>query len=271
MRCVACATKADASLPASKRAIAKQTSVPSLKIKHNGVLGYFIETTPVHADKLQTEEHRQTFRHRQTIGSAVRFSTDELATLANRISQAGDQALAIERELFDAMANEALEAHAALSQVAGALARLDVSTALAELAVERRHVRPKVDNSVGFEIKRGRHPVVEAALAASASGPFVPNDCDLSPGGIGRLWLVTGPNMAGKSTFLRQNALIVILAQMGAFVPADSAHLGIVDKLFSPCRCGRRSGARPFDLHGRDGRDRCDPQSGDGKEPRHSR
>ncbi len=211
----------------------EQTSVASLKIKHNGVLGYFIETTPVHADKLQTEEQRQTFRHRQTIGSAVRFSTDELATLANRISQAGDQALAIERELFDAMTSEALESHAALSQIAAALARLDVAAALAELAVERRYVRPRVDDTTGFEITRGRHPVVEAALEAAASGPFVPNDCDLSPEGVGRLWLVTGPNMAGKSTFLRQNALIAILAQMGSFVPAEAAHIGIVDKLFS--------------------------------------
>ncbi len=209
------------------------TGVASLKIKHNGILGYFIETTPVHADKLQTEQQRQTFRHRQTIGSAVRFSTDELATLANRISQAADQALAIERELFDAMVSDALAAQAPLSAVAGALARLDVATALAALASERRHVRPKVDTSLGFEIRRGRHPVVEAALEALQSGSFVPNDCDLSPEGPGRLWLVTGPNMAGKSTFLRQNALIAILAQMGAFVPAESAHIGIVDKLFS--------------------------------------
>ncbi|MBU6442414.1 MAG: DNA mismatch repair protein MutS [Alphaproteobacteria bacterium] len=209
------------------------TAVTSLKIKHNGILGYFIETTPVHADKLQTEEQRQTFRHRQTIGSAVRFSTDELATLANRISQAADQALAIERELFDRLVAEALAAQAPLSAVAAALARLDVATALAALAFERRHVRPKVDTSLGFEIKRGRHPVVEAALEAAQSGSFVPNDCDLSADGPGRLWLVTGPNMAGKSTFLRQNALIAILAQMGAFVPAETAHIGIVDKLFS--------------------------------------
>jgi len=211
----------------------EQTGVGSLKIKHNGVLGYFIELTPQHADKLQTEEHRQTFRHRQTIGSAVRFSTDELATLASRISQAADQALAIERELFDAMVLDTMEVSAALAQVAGALARLDVATALAELAAERRQSRPKVDASLAFEIKRGRHPVVEAALESQSANRFVPNDCNLSPDSTGRLWLVTGPNMAGKSTFLRQNALIAILAQMGAFVPAESAHIGIVDKLFS--------------------------------------
>jgi DNA mismatch repair protein MutS len=209
------------------------TGVASLRIKHNGVLGYFIETSPAHADKLQTEQFRQTFRHRQTIGSAVRFSTDELATLANRISQAGDQALAIERDLFDQMMAEALDAQAALAQLAGALARLDVSAAMAALARERRYVRPKVDTSLGFEVRHGRHPVVEAALEAAHGEGFVPNDCDLSPEGPGRLWLVTGPNMAGKSTFLRQNALIAILAQMGAFVPAEDAHIGVVDKLFS--------------------------------------
>ncbi|MBI3676407.1 MAG: DNA mismatch repair protein MutS [Proteobacteria bacterium] len=213
------------------------SAVASLRIKHNGVLGYFIETTPVHADKLQTAELRQTFRHRQTIGSAVRFSTDELASLASRISQAADQAIAIERELFDGLVALALDTSAALAQVADALAVLDVSTALAELAVQRRLVRPKVDDSLTFRISRGRHPVVEAALASESAKPFVPNDCDLSPKNegesAGRLWLVTGPNMAGKSTFLRQNALIAILAQMGAFVPAQSAHIGIVDRLFS--------------------------------------
>jgi DNA mismatch repair protein MutS len=209
------------------------SGIASLRIKHNGILGYFIETTPAHADKLQTAELRQTFRHRQTIGSAVRFSTDELATLANRISQAADQALAIERELFDAMVALALETGVALARVADALAVLDVASALAELAAQRRLVRPKVDASLAFKISRGRHSVVEAALQADAAKPFVPNDCDLSPESAGRLWLVTGPNMAGKSTFLRQNALIAILAQMGAFVPAESAHIGAVDRLFS--------------------------------------
>ncbi len=209
------------------------SGVSQLRIKHNGVLGYFIEVTPQHGDKLQEGENRQLFRHRQTIGSAVRFSTDELATLANRISQAADQALALERELFDAMVANVLDASAALARVADALARIDVASALGELAIANRHVRPKVDDSLTFRIVRGRHPVVEAALASDHANPFVPNDCDLSPDSHGRIWLVTGPNMAGKSTFLRQNALIAVMAQMGAFVPAESAQLGIVDKLFS--------------------------------------
>ena len=210
----------------------QDSGVSQLRIKHNGVLGYFIEVTPQHGDKLMEGENRTLFRHRQTIGSAVRFTTDELATLATRISQAADQALALERELFDAMVASVMDASIALARVADALARIDVASALGELAVAARHVRPKVDDSLTFRIVRGRHPVVEAALTADHSSTFVPNDCDLSPDKK-RIWLVTGPNMAGKSTFLRQNALIAVLAQMGAFVPAESAHIGIVDKLFS--------------------------------------
>ncbi|MGA7710768.1 MAG: DNA mismatch repair protein MutS [Rhizomicrobium sp.] len=210
----------------------RDDSATPLKIKHNGVLGYFIEVTTQHADKLMTNS---AYRHRQTMGGAVRFSTDELSSLANRISQAGDQALAIERELFDDMARKALAVAQPLSRIAEALAMLDVAAALAELAVSRRHVRPKVDESCAFAISHGRHPVVEAALETTHAN-FVPNDCDLSK--ERRLWLVTGPNMAGKSTFLRQNALIAILAQMGAFVPADGAHIGIVDRLFSRVGAG---------------------------------
>ena len=215
-----------------------ESGVAALRIKHNGVLGYFIEVTPQHADKLQAGDNRILFRHRQTIGSAVRFTTDELATLASRISQAADQALALERELFDAMCALANECAAPLNRIAGALAAIDVASSLADLAVVCRHTRPAMDDSLAFRIVRGRHPVVEAALARDHAHPFVPNDCDLSPDGTGRLWLVTGPNMAGKSTFLRQNALIAILAQAGAFVPAQSAHIGIVDRLFSRVGAG---------------------------------
>jgi DNA mismatch repair protein MutS len=212
------------------------SGVAALKIKHNGVLGYFIEVTQQHADKLIT--NRDLFRHRQTMAGAVRFSTDELANLASRIAEAAEQALAIELSLFNDMAALALENAEQLSAIAGALALLDVSVSLAELAMASRQVRPAMDNGLGFKILRGRHPVVEAALAADHARSFVPNDCDLSPNAKGRLWLVTGPNMAGKSTFLRQNALIAIMAQMGSFVPAESAHIGIVDRLFSRVGAG---------------------------------
>ena len=202
------------------------------------------------------------------MAGAVRFSTDELATLASRIAESADRRPGGRARLVRRDGGDWLQAHEeALGAVAEALAILDVSVALAELAVARRYVRPSLDNGLGFRIARGRHPVVEAALEAEHARGFVPNDCDLSSDGKGRLWLVTGPNMAGKSTFLRQNALIAILAQMGSFVPADTAHIGVVDRLFSRRRGGRRSGGGPLHLHGRDGRDRRHPQSGDGEEP----
>jgi DNA mismatch repair protein MutS len=213
----------------------RKTSGAPLKIKHNGVLGYFIEVTPQHADKLMSEEARKLFRHRQTMAGAVRFSTDELASLDSRIAEAGARAIALELALFDEMASEAIAQAAELGRLACALSVLDVASALGELAIARRLVRPRIDDSLAFHIVRGRHPVVEQALAKSHDCAFVPNDCEL---GRDRLWLVTGPNMAGKSTFLRQNALIAILAQAGAFVPADAAHIGIVDRLFSRVGAG---------------------------------
>jgi DNA mismatch repair protein MutS len=212
------------------------TGVNSLKIKHNAVLGYFIEVTAAQADRLIASTGA-TFRHRQTVASAMRFATDELAELAMRIAQAADQALAIELDLFDTLTEEVRASAAALSRIADALAVVDVAAALAELAQRRRYSRPLVDRSLTFRIVRGRHPVVEAALLAENRGPFTANGCDLSPAGAnsgpGRLWLMTGPNMAGKSTFLRQSALIAILAQMGSYVPAEAAHIGAVDRLFS--------------------------------------
>ncbi|HKQ45869.1 MAG TPA: DNA mismatch repair protein MutS [Rhizomicrobium sp.] len=214
----------------------QSSGVAQLKIKHNGVLGYFIEVTQQQADKLMAD--KEMFRHRQTMAGAVRFSTDELAGLAARIAESADAALALETALFDEMVMAAIAQGEVLGAIAEALGVLDVASSLGELAVAARYVRPEMDNGLGFQITRGRHPVVEAALAAANAGPFVPNDCDLSPKAKGRLWLVTGPNMAGKSTFLRQNALIAILAQMGSFVPADAARLGIVDRLFSRVGAG---------------------------------
>ncbi len=214
----------------------QQSGVAQLKIKHNGVLGYFIEVSQSQADKLIAD--KDTFRHRQTMAGAVRFSTDELASLASRIAEAAESALALETGLFNEMTMLALEHGEALSAIAEALGVLDVAAALGELAIAARYVRPRMDNGLAFEITRGRHPVVEAALQAANAAHFVPNDCNLSPNAKGRLWLVTGPNMAGKSTFLRQNALIAILAQMGSFVPAEEAHIGIVDRLFSRVGAG---------------------------------
>jgi DNA mismatch repair protein MutS len=214
---------------------AETTGVKTLKIRHNNVLGYFVDVTTQHGEKLLTAPLNGTFIHRQTLAGQVRFTTTELGELEAKIANAADRALALEFEIFDALAARVTAASAAIKQAAEALAAVDAMTALAALAVERNYVRPIVDGSLTFSIEGGRHPVVEQALGADG-GPFVANDCDLSPppdAAAGKIWLVTGPNMAGKSTFLRQNALIAVLAQMGSFVPARAAHIGVVDRLFS--------------------------------------
>jgi DNA mismatch repair protein MutS len=206
---------------------AQETGIASLKIRHNNVLGYYIEIAPAHAPKMG-----QQYIHRQTMANAMRYATPELGELEAKISQAGDRALALELEIFDGLVSAVLAAAAAITRAAAALAALDVAAALAHLAIQRRWVRPQVNDSLDFRISGGRHPVVEAALDRAGQGQrFVANDCDLSDGQ--KLWLLTGPNMAGKSTFLRQNALIAILAQIGSFVPAAKAELGVVDRLFS--------------------------------------
>jgi DNA mismatch repair protein MutS len=211
------------------------TGIRTLKIRHNNVLGYFVDVSAQHGDKLTSAPLNATFIHRQTTAGQVRFTTTELGALEAKIANAGDRALALELEIFDRLAAAVAAASAGVKDAASALAMIDVTCALAALAVERDYARPQVDASLAFAIAGGRHPVVEQMLGAGG-GPFVANDCDLSPPAgeqAGRIWLVTGPNMAGKSTFLRQNALIAVLAQMGSFVPARSAHIGVVDRLFS--------------------------------------
>ncbi|MEM9551756.1 MAG: DNA mismatch repair protein MutS, partial [Pseudomonadota bacterium] len=212
---------------------ADQAGVPSLKIKHNNVLGYFVETTSTHAQKMLSAPLSETFIHRQTTANQVRFTTVELSDLETRILNAGNRALEIEKRLYDSLSGAVLAEAAAISQAARALAELDLNTALADLAQGEDWTRPHVDDSRAFEIQGGRHPVVEHALRNQSGAPFVANDCDLSARDGAAIWLLTGPNMAGKSTFLRQNALIALLAQMGSFVPADAATIGVVSQLFS--------------------------------------
>ena len=221
------------------------SKIANLRIRHNNVLGYFIEVRPNQADQLATapgpKSEEKFFHHRQTIASAVRFNTADLADLETRISRAADRALAMEMEIFERLVGEvtAPEAAAAIADAARALAWFDAVAGFARLARDGDYVRPRVDASLAFHVEGGRHPVVEAMLRSGEGAAFVPNDCDLtardgSDGVEGsRLWLITGPNMAGKSTFLRQNALIAVLAQIGCFVPARAAHIGVVDKLFS--------------------------------------
>ncbi len=234
-------------IAALQQKYAAATGVQSLKVRHNNVLGYFIEVGAGHASKMQAEAEACGFIHRQTMASAVRYTTVELGGLEDRINRAADRALALEMQLFDDLVGEVTARADDIARAAAAMAALDVAAALAELAVERRYCRPEVDGSTAFVIRGGRHPVVEAALAASSDGPFQPNDCNLGnpdgpgdpdgdetgDGGSHRIWLLTGPNMAGKSTFLRQNALIAVLAQAGSYVPADAVRIGVVDRLFS--------------------------------------
>ena len=212
---------------------AEATGIKSLKVRHNNVLGYFVEVTTLHGPVLTKPPHAELFIHRQTLANVVRFSTPELAELEARITQAADRALALELEVFARLTGEILAEEATLSAASAALAELDHYAGLAELAVEENYVRPKVDGGLVFAVEEGRHPMVEQTLRRGHGGSFIGNDCKLGDGDATRMLVVTGPNMAGKSTFLRQNALIVVLAQSGSFVPARSAHIGIVDRLFS--------------------------------------
>ena len=205
---------------------ADDSGINSIKIKHNNVLGYFVEVTSLHAPKLNSQE---VFIHRQTMTNATRFTTIELKELERDLSQAADRALAIEQECFLDLRHAVLDLIDRISRTAVGISEIDLSSSLAELAIERNYVRPIINESLNFNILDGRHPVVEAEIGDS--GTFVSNNCDLSS--QQKLWLITGPNMAGKSTFLRQNALITILAHMGSYVPATFAEMGVVDRLFS--------------------------------------
>lgn len=210
---------------------AETSGIRSLKIRHNNVLGYFVEVTATHAERMLAPPLSDTFRHRQTTANQVRFTTAELSELESRILNAGGRALEIEKRLYDSLKGAILDRAPALSRTAAALAELDLAAALADLAAARDWCRPKLDDGRMLDIEGGRHPVVERALRAEGGKPFVANDCTLGDGED--IWLLTGPNMAGKSTFLRQNALIAVLAQMGSFVPARRAHIGVVSQLFS--------------------------------------
>jgi DNA mismatch repair protein MutS len=210
------------------------TGISSLKIKHNNVLGYFIETTATHAEKMLSAPLSETFIHRQTTANQVRFTTVELSELETKILNAGNRALEIEKRLYEGLKGSILEHAAQIGATSGGLAEIDLAFGLADLAHKENWVRPRVDESRAFEIRGGRHPVVERALTQQSGDAFIANDCDLSAdGSAANIWLLTGPNMAGKSTFLRQNALIALMAQMGSFVPATQAHIGMISQLFS--------------------------------------
>ncbi len=209
------------------------TGIQSLKIKHNNVLGYFIETTSTHAERMLSPPLSERFIHRQTTAGQVRFTTVELSELETRILNAGNHALEIEKRHYEALRQAVLAQAGPVGAAARALAEVDLTAAWADLAAEENWAEPVVDDSRAFVVEGGRHPVVERALRRQGAGPFVANDCALTEGETPAIWLLTGPNMAGKSTFLRQNALIALLAQAGSYVPASRAHIGVVSQLFS--------------------------------------
>lgn len=226
---------------ALERTYCEETDITTLKIKHNNVLGYFIDVTAKHGDRLMTWapqpeandtptpiNGRTRFIHRQTLANAVRFTTTDLTELESKIAQSAERALAIELELFEQMIALTLEQAEGLSHLAEILATVDLSCTQARWADEHHYTRPTLSDDQTFTIDGGRHPVVEDALPV---GEFVANDCNLND--TQKIWLITGPNMAGKSTYLRQNALITLMAQAGLYVPATQAHIGLVDRLFS--------------------------------------
>lgn len=221
-----------------------ETGIKGLKVRHNNILGFYVEVTQLHAKPLLLPPLNEVFKHRQTMANAVRFSTAELLDIEGRIASASERALALEQDIFIDLSDRIVANSDVLGRTANALAELDCYAALAQVAIEQNMVRPTVDESVTFDVVGGRHPVVQQALARMQSAAFIENDCCLGCADTradengadarqARIWLVTGPNMAGKSTFLRQNALIAVIAQMGAYVPAQSAHIGVVDRLFS--------------------------------------
>ncbi|MFA5580636.1 MAG: DNA mismatch repair protein MutS [Paracoccaceae bacterium] len=214
---------------------ARETDIAALKIRHNNVLGYFIEVTAAHGAKMLAPPLSERFIHRQTMANAVRFTTVDLNAIETKILNAGGRALDIEKRLYDGLKQAVVDQAAQIAQAARALAEIDLICALGDLARAENWARPLVDDSRAFDIRAGRHPVVEAALRRQGGQGFVANDCALADAKTenAAIWLLTGPNMAGKSTFLRQNALIALLAQMGTFVPAEAAHIGLVSQLFS--------------------------------------
>ena len=214
---------------------AAETGIQPLKTKFNNVLGYFVEVPPAHANRLMSPPLSETFIHRQTLASAARFKTLELSDLESRILGAAGKAEQIEKRIFEDLRGRAAAAASAISSAARTMAEVDLASAMAELAEARGWCRPVVDDSGALEIEGGRHPVVEESLQKSGGGPFIANDCELAPpdGDGPRVQILTGPNMAGKSTYLRQNALIALLAQAGCYVPARAARVGVASQLFS--------------------------------------
>ena len=208
-----------------------KTGLTSLKIKYNNVIGYFFEVTQLQKKKFLEIKNAERFIPRQSLKGAARFVTEALSRLSESISNAAEQAIEIELRIFEEIKSLIKAQHDALANISYTLSRLDVASSLAEVSILHNFVRPNILDDQNLEIIGGRHPSVELVMQKNGENKFFSNDCHLDQ--EDKIWLLTGPNMAGKSTFLRQNALITILAQSGSFVPAEKASIGIVDSLFS--------------------------------------
>ena len=209
----------------------KKTGFSSLKIKYNNVIGYFFEVTQLQKRKFIEIKDSERFIPRQSLKGAARFVTEELSNLSEAINNAAKKAIDIEIAIFQELQDLIYINHEDLADISSAIARLDVASSLAEISILNNFIRPNILNDESLEIIGGRHPSVELVMQKIGENKFCSNDCYLNS--EDKIWLITGPNMAGKSTFLRQNALIAILAQSGSYVPAEKANVGIIDSLFS--------------------------------------
>lgn len=205
----------------------RATGISTLKIRHNNIIGYHIEVPASQAEKML----QANFIHRQTLANNARFTTLELGEIEKKIISAHQEGLVLELRLFSDIVNNLSRNQNLISKHAKSLAEIDVAISSARLASKNNYTRPEVTKDLSFVIEGGRHPVVEIIQKNTTQETFIKNNCDLCP--EQRLWLLTGPNMAGKSTFLRQNAIIAIMAQAGCYVPANYARIGIVDRVFS--------------------------------------
>ena len=238
---IALSQGAKSQLNSLQKKYSNETNINNLKIKYNNIAGYFIEVPIRHGDyllrdKSEVLESETIFYHRQTMTNSMRFTTDELDSIQRKVIESNDKIKILELSLYEKLVSLLKNEAENLYLLAGAIASVDVASSLALLAIQEKYSRPKIDNSLSFEVIGGRHPIVEKSIHNQTNSSFIPNDCELNSkknDGGGKLCLLTGPNMAGKSTYLRQNAITIVLAQAGSYVPADSATIGVVDQLFS--------------------------------------
>ncbi len=213
-------------------ALAEETKIPSLKIRHNNVLGYFIDLTIKNAEKLSETYLSEKFIHRQTTANSKRFTSHHLSEIERDIRSADMKSSELENSIFYEIKSSVVANASTINAAAKSLAELDFFASLAEVSKCENWIRPVLSNGTTFEVINGRHPIVESSLKSKSNNSFISNNCELKETEK-RILLLTGPNMAGKSTYLRQNAIIALLSQVGSFVPAEKAHIGVIDRIFS--------------------------------------